>query len=186
MDPAIERVGGVRERRRREEIRKREVSNRRAGGRRSSEREREREGEERGFAAFAETLLFDSGRTVAENTNGRIMKMLPCDAAATLAPGDSNKHTTTPNGFDPPTRRGLDSLANRGRVSVSARFEIGKSKNYARILATYCPKSCVYPARKFPFGPTSLAIESRPPPLLLDETFVSQKLSSPFFHSKSR
>ena len=30
-------------------------------------------------------LLFDSGRTVAENTNGRIMKMVPCDAAATLA-----------------------------------------------------------------------------------------------------
>lgn len=34
-------------------------------------------------------LLFDSGRTVAENTNGRIMKMVLCDAATTLARRDS-------------------------------------------------------------------------------------------------
>ncbi|KYM94259.1 hypothetical protein ALC62_15120 [Cyphomyrmex costatus] len=62
------------------------------------EREREREGEgegegERDFEkrsrGLRRALLFDSGRAAAENTNGRIMKMTPCDAAATLARRDS-------------------------------------------------------------------------------------------------
>lgn len=71
MDPAIERVGGVRERRRREEIRKREVSNRRAGGRRSSERERERGGRAgfRGLRGDAVVRFGPHGRREYERPN---------------------------------------------------------------------------------------------------------------------
>jgi len=53
------------------------------------------EGRERDFEnasrsrGLRRALLFDSGRAAAENTNGRIMKMTSCDAAATLARRDS-------------------------------------------------------------------------------------------------
>lgn len=54
------------------------------------ERERERNFEnEKRSRGLRRALLFDSGRAAAENTNGRIMKMTPCDAAATLARRDS-------------------------------------------------------------------------------------------------
>jgi len=65
---------------------------------RRRERKREREAGGRGGRDFENAsrsrglrraLLFDSGRAAAENTNGRIMKMTPCDAAATLARRDS-------------------------------------------------------------------------------------------------
>lgn len=55
-----------------------------------SERERERNFEnEKRSRGLRRALLFDSGRAAAENTNGRIMKMTRCDAAATLARRDS-------------------------------------------------------------------------------------------------
>lgn len=53
-----------------------------------SERERNFENEKRS-RGLRRALLFDSGRAAAENTNGRIMKMTRCDAAATLARRDS-------------------------------------------------------------------------------------------------
>lgn len=60
---------------------------------RRREREEKRSGDGRGeeVRGLRGALLFDSGRTVAENTNGRIMKMVLCDAATTLAPRDSSQ-----------------------------------------------------------------------------------------------
>lgn len=56
---------------------------------RGKEREREDFENEKRSRGLRRALLFDSGRAAAENTNGRIMKMTPCDAAATLARRDS-------------------------------------------------------------------------------------------------
>lgn len=73
------KTGDVRERRKeREEVIER-----------GKEREREDFENEKRSRGLRRALLFDSGRAAAENTNGRIMKMTPCDAAATLARRDS-------------------------------------------------------------------------------------------------
>lgn len=60
-------------------------------GERESEEKRSGDGRGEEVRGLRGALLFDSGRTVAENTNGRIMKMVLCDAATTLAPRDSSQ-----------------------------------------------------------------------------------------------
>lgn len=77
--------------RRRVEVNEGAGGRRRAGGKlamKVRERERDFENEERSRGG-GRALLFDSSRAAAENTNGRIMKMTSCDAAATLARRDS-------------------------------------------------------------------------------------------------
>lgn len=87
----------TKERRRSEKVEaksggKREEGRRGAGGKlamKVRERERDFENEKKRSRGGGRALLFDSSRAAAENTNGRIMKMTLCDAAATLARRDS-------------------------------------------------------------------------------------------------
>lgn len=70
----------------------RKKGKRKTGDERAQRKERERERNfenEKRSRGLRRALLFDSGRAAAENTNGRIMKMTRCDAAATLARRDS-------------------------------------------------------------------------------------------------